>query len=67
MIRNSKAFTVQAIFEDLSFCEQTVKEVAKLSGILGDRTLLSLKALCKIYFRLAKKVEYEGEIQDIKN
>jgi hypothetical protein len=37
------------------------------SGHMGDRTLLSLRALCKIYLILAKKIEYEGEIQDIKN
>jgi hypothetical protein len=34
---------------------------------MGDRTLLSLRALCKIYLILAKKIEYEGEIENIKN
>lgn len=58
-VNSSKATTIQAINSDLKTSAEHILTSIRGSESLGDRTLLSLQCLIKIYFRIAQKIDYE--------
>ena len=53
--------------EELRTCSDFILNHIRDSPTIGDRTLLALQCLIKIYFRMAQKVDYEQGIDDIKS
>lgn len=53
--------------EELSSCSKHILNKIRETSEIGDRTLLSLQCLIKIYFRMAQKVDYDQGIEDIKS
>ena len=66
-VNQSNETTIQAINEDLNTCSEHILTTIRASSLIGDRTLLSLQCLIKIYFRMAQKIDYEQGIEDIKS
>ena len=58
--------TVQAVNEELSVCSENILSAIKEDPEHEDRTMLSLRALLRIYFRMAQKVDYERTISEIR-
>ena len=55
------------MYEQVKTCSALILEHISSSNEMGDRTLLSLQCLNKIYFRMAQKVDFEQGIEDIKS
>jgi len=55
------------MYNQLHTCADHILSILRATPALGDRTLLSLQCLIKIYFRMAQKVDYEQGIEDIKS
>ena len=55
------------MFEELKSSSEFILSHIRDSPTIGDRTLLALQCLIKIYFRMAQKVDYEQGIDDIKS
>ena len=66
-LQQSQETTIQALYEELKHCSKHLTDSIRASPTLGDRTLLSLSCLIKIYFRMAQKVDFEQGIDDIKS
>ena len=64
-IEKSGATTVQSVFDQLEKSKAILLQIARNSGKMGDRTLLSLRALCKIYSILAKKIDYQADMNEV--
>ena len=67
VINNSSDTTIQALYEQLKSCSDHLLDSMHSNPELGDRTLLSIQCLIKIYFRMAQKVDYEQNISEIKS
>ena len=50
------------MYAELQTCSEVVLEHVRTADSMGDRTLLSLQCLIKIYFRMSQKVDYEQGI-----
>ena len=55
------------MYDEVKSCSDVILERVSSSEDMGDRTLLSLQCLIKIYFRMSQKVDYEQGIDDIKS
>ena len=67
VVQHSKETTIQAMYAELQTCSEVVLEHVRTADSMGDRTLLSLQCLIKIYFRMSQKVDYEQGIDQIKS
>lgn len=53
VVQQSNETTIQAMYQKLQVCSDHVLQTIRNSPALGDRTLLSVQCLIKIYFRMA--------------
>ena len=53
VMSQSSDTTIQALYEQLKSCSEFLLDSLQSNPELGDRTLLSLQCLIKIYFRMA--------------
>ena len=67
VVKQSSETTIQAMYEEIRECADVVLNSIRNSDSLGDRTLLSLQCLIKIYFRMAQKENFEQGIEGIKS
>ena len=67
VVHQSRETTTQAMYEELKQMSQHVLDFSRSNAGMGDRTLLALQCLIKIYFRMSQKVDYELGIEDIRS
>ena len=67
VVNQSRETTTQAMYEELKQMSQHVLNFSRSNPLIGDRTLLALQCLIKIYFRMSQKVDYELGIEDIRS
>lgn len=65
-ILQSKETTIQALHEEFNTCADHLLTSIQNHPDFVDRTLLSMRALVRIYFRMASKVDYERKIEEIR-
>ena len=66
VIKQSKETTISALLGEFKLCADHLLTAIKNDPDFADRTLLSMRALVRIYQRMAQKVEYQQEMKDIR-
>ena len=59
VIKQSKETTISALLGEFKLCADHLLMTIKNNPDFADRTLLSMRALVRIYQRMAQKVEYQ--------
>ena len=67
VVQGSREKIVKAIYEEIDRCANVLIEQIKQDPEHGDRTLLPIKSLIKIYKRISRTVSSEQNIEEIRN
>ena len=66
VIQNSHETTILQVYQELDKCSQNLLDSIRKDPNLGDRTLLPIRCLIKIFLRISRSVTSDQFIEDIR-